>query len=66
MEPVIAGQTCGIAYAAEKRDGSGVVATGTNVKLKVFNVNLGQYWTGSVWGAETELTMTPVAAGGWY
>lgn len=66
MALLIAGSTARLRYVAEKRDGSGVVDSGTNVKLKVHDATTDTWYTGAGWGTETELTATPFAAGVWY
>jgi len=66
MGILIENNTCILDYAAEQRDGSGVVASGTDVKLKVYNITQEKWWTGAVWGTETELTGTATAAGAWH
>jgi len=66
MLPIIENQTNRLIYIAEKRDGSGVVSSGTDVHLKVHNITDDAYWTGSDWGAETELDGTHLTNGYWY
>lgn len=68
MNPIIAGQTNPLGYLAEKRDGSGPVATGANVTLKIRNVTDGKWWNGatSQWqDSEVAVTPTHVSGGAW-
>lgn len=66
MALLIAGSTTRLRYVAEMRDGTGAVASGTNVHLKVHNATANTWYTGAAWGVETELDATAFAAGAWY
>lgn len=66
MKLPIEGTTWRLRYVAEKRDASGVVNSGTNVKLKIHNITDDTWWNGSAWDTETELTGSHFSAGSWY
>ncbi|MHA1364356.1 MAG: hypothetical protein ACTSP1_17840 [Candidatus Freyarchaeota archaeon] len=66
MLPIIENRTNRLIYTAEKRDGSGPVTSGTNVHLKIHNITDDTWWTGTEWGAETELNGTHLSNGVWY
>ena len=64
---LVEGVTSRLRYRAEKRDGSGVVSSGSNVKLVIHNITQAKYWTGSIWDTgSVELTATAFASGSWY
>jgi len=66
MLPIIENRTNRLIYVAEKRDGSGVVSTGTDVHLKIHNITDNKWWTGAAWDTETELDGTHLSNGVWY
>ncbi len=66
MALLIAGSTVRLRYVAEQRDGSGPIASGTDVHLKVHNATTDKWYTGAAWDVETELDAAAFAAGAWY